>query len=215
MLVDINASAVGLARDAAGPERLVAGNLGPSGMLLAPLGDAEPAELEEGFGRQAAALAEAGVDYIGVETMMDLQEALCALRGARAATELPVTVCLTFDRKRRGFFTMMGNRPAECMQALADAGATAGGANCSFGSSEMGDLCPMLVEAAALPIIAKPNAGLPETVAGQSVYRQEPLDFGREMAWMVRAGARAVGGCCGTDPRFIRALRTELDASAA
>ncbi len=212
---EVNKAAARVARQAAGPNRLVAGDIGPSGLLLAPVGDAEPAELEEGFGRQAAALAAGGVDYISVETMMDLNEALCALRGALAATDLPVAVCLTFDRKRSGFFTMMGNSPDECMRALEGEGSTAAGANCSIGSDAMTALCPQLVAASALPVVVKPNAGLPEIVGGRAVYRQDPADFARDMAAMVQLGARAVGGCCGTDARFIAALKGELDSIAA
>jgi 5-methyltetrahydrofolate--homocysteine methyltransferase len=210
--VELNREGVRVAREAAGEDRLVAGNIGPSGVFLAPVGDADPAALEEGYARQAAALAEGGADYISIETMMDLREALCALRGALSATSLPVTVCVTFDRKKRGFFTMMGNSPEDCIAALSDAGAAAVGANCSIGSDAMLELCPQLVEAARLPVIVKPNAGLPDTEEGRPVYRQDPADFARDMAAAVRLGARAAGGCCGTDARFIAALKKELDA---
>ncbi len=199
------------ARAAAGEEKLVAGDIGPSGLLLPPVGNADPAELEKGFGRQAAALAEGGADYISIETMMDLNEALCALRGARAATGLPVTACITFDRKKRGFFTMMGNTPEQCVKTLAEGGAIAVGANCSIGSDAMIELCPRLVEAAGVPVIVKPNAGLPDMEGGRPVYRQSPEDFAADAARLVALGARAVGGCCGTDVRFIAAVRAELD----
>jgi len=208
---EINLAAARLAREAAGADRLVAGNMGPSGLLLSPLGEAEPAALEEGFARQAAALEAGGVDYVTVETMMDLNEALCALRGILAATRLPVTVSMTFDRKKRGFFTMMGNTPEVCMKTLADEGASAVGANCSIGSDDMVALCPILLEATATPVIVKPNAGLPAMVDGRPVYGQEPEDFARDIAAMVRLGARAVGGCCGTDARFIAAVKAEVD----
>jgi len=209
---ELNTAAARVARAAAGEDRLVAGDIGPSGLFLAPVGDADPAVFEEGFARQAAALAAGGADYISIETMMDLQEALCALRGALRGARLPVTACVTFDRKKRGFFTMMGNSPADCVTALTDAGAAAVGANCSVGSDVLLELCPQLVEAARVPVIVKPNAGLPDTEDGRPVYRQDPADFARDMAAAARCGARAVGGCCGTDPRFIAALRKELDA---
>lgn len=207
-------TAAEVARERGGVEKLVAGDIGPSGVLLPPVGNADPAELEEGFGRQAAALAEGGADYISIETMMDLNEALCALRGARATTNLPVTVCITFDRKKRGFFTMMGNTPAQCAIALADEGAIAVGANCSIGSDAMIELCPQLVDAAGVPVIVKPNAGLPDMEEGRPVYRQTPAEFARDAAALVALGARAVGGCCGTDERFITAVRAELDRPA-
>lgn len=214
-MADVNRRAVDLAREAAGPERLVAGSMGPTGSLLTPLGDATQAGLTEAFARQAAALAEAGADYLAVETMMDLAEALCALRGARQATGLPVTVCLTFERRRRGFFTLMGNRPADCARALAAAGAVAVGANCSVGSDEMVELCAEFADASELPVVVKPNAGLPELADGRPVYRQAAGDFARDMVAVVEAGARAVGGCCGTDHTFIAALARALaDARA-
>jgi 5-methyltetrahydrofolate--homocysteine methyltransferase len=214
-LEEINCAAARVAREAAGADRLVAGNVGPSSLFLEPLGDAKPADLEEGFGRQAAALAAGGADYISVETMIDLNEALCALRGIRAATGLPVTVSLTFELKKRGFFTMMGNTPEDCVRALAEGGAVAAGANCSIGSDAMIELCPLLVKGAAvsgtgIPVIVKPNAGLPDTEDGRPVYRQEPAEFAAHVASMAAAGARAVGGCCGTDARFITSLAVAL-----
>jgi len=107
----INRAGARIAREAVeriSSERWVAGNIGPSGRFLPPVGDASPMELEDVFAAQAAALDSGGVDYLSIETMPHLEEALCALRGALRATDLPVTVCLTFDRKKRGFFTIMG-----------------------------------------------------------------------------------------------------------
>ncbi len=194
--------------------RLVAGNLGPSGSFLPPVGDADPGELTEAFSAQAAALAAGGVDYLAIETMTDVEEALCALHGARRATDLPVTVCLTFEKGPRGFFTMMGNPLEDTARTLADAGADAVGANCSIGSETLLEACPLLVAASPVPVVVKPNAGLPELEDGQPLYRQAPRDFARDMAAMARLGARAVGGCCGTDEHFIAALASELAADA-
>lgn len=212
-MVDINRRAVEIARAAAGPEVLVAGDIGPSGELLAPLGPATPADLSASFARQAEVLVDAGVDYLAIETMMDLNEALCALRGVRSVTDLPVTVCMTFERRKRGFFTLMGNPPPDCARLLAEEGACAVGANCSIGSADMVDLCAELLAASPVPVVTKPNAGLPDVVDGHAVYRQTPEDFARDMAAMVRSGVRAVGGCCGTDARFIAALATALGGS--
>ncbi len=205
------------AAGAKGARALVAGNIGPSGEMLSPVGVIKPAELVDGFARQAAALAEGGADYISIETMIDLKEAICALKAVREATDLPATACLTFEKKKRGFFTLMGNQPGDSMKALADEGALAAGANCSIGSDAMAELCSLLVGSSAKPassappVIVKPNAGLPEMEGSRAVYRQEPADFARDGAAMVRLGARAVGGCCGTDARFIAALKSELD----
>jgi len=190
--------------------RIVAGNIGPSGRFLPPVGDADPDELTDAFAAQAAALSAAGVDYLAIETMIDIEEALCALRGARRATDLPVTVCLTFEKRPRGFFTVMGNSLQKAARILADAGADAVGANCSIGSDAMLEACPLLSEASPVPVIVKPNAGLPEMKDGRPAYRQSPEDFARDVAAMARLGARAVGGCCGTDELFIAALAKEL-----
>lgn len=213
----VNLAAAGIAcraaeKAAGSTARYVAGNIGPSGLFLPPVGGAEPGELEDSFAAQAAALVKGGVDYISIETMSDLEEALCAVRGVRRVTQLPVSVCLTFEMKKRGFFTMMGNSPGAAAAALVDAGADAVGANCSVTSSVMLEACPLFLQAATVPVVLKPNAGLPEMVRGLPVYRQNPGDFARDVASMADMGAGAVGGCCGTDARFIAALRERLDA---
>lgn len=218
---EICRAAVGIARRAAaqaeasdGVARYVAGNIGPSGQMLAPVGAADPDVLTEAFARQAAALEAAGADFLAIETMTDLREAQCALRGAREATALPVTVCLTFDKKKRGFFTLMGDRMEDAAQRLADAGATAVGANCSVGSEVLLEATPLLVAACPLPVIIKPNAGLPEVTAQGLVYRQEPEAFARDIAAAARLGAGSVGGCCGTDARFLAAVAGLLSDGA-
>ena len=125
--------------------RIVAGNMGPSGRFLPPVGDVKLDELTDAFAAQAAVLAAAGVDYIAIETMSDMEEALCALRGVRRATDLPVTVCLTFECRPRGFFTVMGNPLQGAAKTLADAGADAVGANCSIASDDMLEACRLLL----------------------------------------------------------------------
>ena len=193
--------------------RIVAGNLGPCTRFLPPVGDADPDELTDAFAAQAAVLSAAGVDYIAIETMIDIEEALCAMRGARRATDLPITACLTFEKRPRGFFSVMGNPLEGAARILADAGADAVGANCSIGSAEMLEACSLLGAASPVPVIVKPNAGLPEMKDGRLTYRQTPENFAVDVAAMARLGARAVGGCCGTDERFIAALVRELAAS--
>lgn len=211
LMVEINRAAVALARQAAGIGCLVAGNIGPSGRLLAPVGDLSIAEATACFRRQAEVLAEAGVDYISVETMIDLAEARCALCAVREATDLAVSVCLSFERRKRGHFTLMGDRPQEAMRILAGEGAVAVGVNCSLGSADVLQLVPeLLAGSGSAPVIVKPNAGLPELVEGRTVYREEPLEFARNLLAAVERGARAVGGCCGTDERHIAALRDRL-----
>ena len=211
----LNLAAARIAREAAEAAggRLVAGNIGPSGAFLPPVGDASHAVLEEAFAEQAAALEAGGVDYLAIETMTDLNEALLALQGAKKASSLPITVCLSFEKRPRGFFTMMGQKPGASARVLADNGACAVGANCSIGSGMLVELCPEFASGCDLPIIVKPNAGLPEMVEGRAAYRQDPEAFGRDVAAAVEAGARAVGGCCGTDHRHIAAIVSALAAT--
>ncbi len=210
----LNRAGVRIARRAAeaagGIPRIVAGSMGPSGELLAPAGSADPDVLTEVFAGQAATLESAGADMLAVETMTDLREALCALRGALSATGLPVTVCLNFERNEQGFFTLMGDRLEGAVARLADAGATAVGANCSGGSEALLEATPGLVRASPVPVIVKPSAGLPEVSEEGLVYRQDPQAFARDLAAAGRLGAAAVGGCCGTDHRFVAALAAQL-----
>lgn len=221
---EINMAAAALAREAVDAARsgpgakglipLVAGDIGPSTQMLPPVGEADAGALTEAFAAQAEALARGGVDSLAIETMCDLREALCALAGARTAADLPVTVCLTFDLKPRGFFTLMGDTPEVVAKTLADAGATAIGCNCTLGSEGMLALCSRLVEASSLPVVCAANAGLPELLGGAPVYHQDPADFARDAAAMFERGAAAVGGCCGTDARFIAALAALRGAKA-
>ena len=208
---EINAAAVRLAREATeGHHTLVAGDVGPTGKLFAPMGDATAQQLRDAFGEQMSAMAEAGVDIISIETMYDLREAVAAVEAARE-TGLPVMACMTFDAKKRGFFTMVGDRLVPALGALRDAGAHAVGCNCSVQPEQM---LAMLDEAAAAvdaPLVMQPNAGQPRPTTEGIVYDAEPAPFARDLAEMVRRGARVVGGCCGSTPDFIRAARQALD----
>lgn len=208
---EINAAAVALARRAAEPATLVAGDMGPTGAFLPPVGDAGEELFREAFGEQAAALAAAGVDLISIETMYDLREALAAAEAA-LATGLPVFASMTFEARRRGAFTMMGHPLGPSLRRLAATGVDAVGLNCSVGS---GAMLGMVREARSVvdrPLIAQPNAGQPRATPDGVAYDATPEDFARDLAAMVEAGARVVGGCCGTDPDFIRAARAALDA---
>ncbi len=214
---ELNTAAVDLARRAAGsrtPRSLVAGDVGPTGKLLPPVGDADQEFYRDAFREQTAALAEAGVDLISIETMYDVREAVAAVEAARE-TGLPVMASMTFEAHRRGNFTIMGNRIGESLGALAGAGATVVGMNCSVLSAEM---LAMVREAVVLgvPVAAQPNAGKPRVTAGGVTYDDaSPVSFCRDLMAMVDAGARVVGGCCGTDPEFIRRARQALDRRRA
>lgn len=210
---EINLAAARIAREAtlAVGHGLVAGNIGPSGLFRPPVGTATVEQLQGAFTAQARALADGGVDYFSLETFSDLEEARIAIAAIRTVSELPITACLTFDRKKRGFFSLMGDTPAKAFDTLSAAGACAVGANCSIGSEDMLAGATEMLEAAPLPLILKPNAGLPAIEHGRPVYRQEAREFADHVSAMARQGASAVGGCCGSDQNFIAALRAELD----
>ena len=201
--------AVALAR-AAGA-RCVIGALGPSGDYLPPVGKADPDELAAGFVELAAALAGAGVDALHVETLSDRREADLALAAARrAAPGLPVMVSLTFERRPRGFFTIMGDPLVATLAGILAAGAAAAGANCTLASPDLLALAREARAALDAPLVFQPNAGLPILEAGVTRYTQAPEAFADDVAAIAALGVAAVGGCCGTDPRFVAALRARL-----
>jgi methionine synthase I (cobalamin-dependent) len=209
----INRAAVEIAR-AARPT-FVIGDVGPTGEVLPPVGTGDLGAWRGAFECQARALAEAGVDAFHVETMSDVREARVALEAIRAvAPGVPVMVSMTFDRKKRGFFTVMGDPLLDTLRSLAECGADAVGANCSIVS---GDMRSLVEEASALavPLVVQPNAGKPRACDDGSVeYAQTPDEFARDMTWMARRGANVLGGCCGTDERFIFALQQKLKEAA-
>jgi methionine synthase I (cobalamin-dependent) len=208
-LDEINRTGAQLARLVAGSEAIVAGSMGPTGEFLAPLGTLLFAEAAEGFARQAAGLAAGGVDMLWVETMADLEEARAAIEGASlGAPGLPVVVTLAFGP---GGATMMGVRPAEAIAVLADLGVSAAGANCGTGSAEAERaLARMHAALPALPLIGKPNAGVPHLEHGVTVYPEKPADLAGAARRMWAAGAAVVGVCCGGSPEHVRAIAAAL-----
>ena len=212
--VEVNGAAVALARAACeGSATLVGGDIGPTGKLFPPMGDADEASLEAAFEEQVAALVEAGVDLLSIETMYDLREALAATRAA-ARSGLPVFCCMTFDLKKRGFFSMVGDKVGPSVVALAGAGARAVGFNCSLEAAQMVALIEEARAAApaGVAIIAQPNAGQPRATPDGVVYDADPVHFTARLMEMVRKGAGVVGGCCGTTPDFISLARAALDS---
>lgn len=209
---EINLAAARIAREAvtAAGHGLVAGDIGPTGLFRPPVSTATPEDFTTAFTAQARALLEGGVDYFALETFTDLEEARLAIGAIRSLCDLPITACLTFDKKKRGYFTLMGDSLTAAAHLFTEEGVAALGANCSIGSEAMLEATSILVEATSIPIIVKPNAGLPALENGQAVYHQAPADFARDLVAMVERGARAVGGCCGTDERFIAALAGAL-----
>jgi methionine synthase I (cobalamin-dependent) len=209
-LVRINQRAVRLAEEVCPPGKFVAGDVGPSGKLMEPFGPCDVEEMEKNFAEHGQILADAGVDLISIETMFSLEEALAALRGIRGVTDLPIFVSMTFDRKPKGFFTLMGETPETCVRTLEENGADVLGSNCQLGSREMVDLIQEIRSWAKIPVIAQPNAGSPTLRGGMTVYEQSPGEFAEDILRIVEGGADVVGGCCGTTPGFIEETRQRL-----
>ena len=213
-VAELNAAGARLAiaaRDELAPGRLVAGDIGPSGRLLPPVGDATVAELRDIYAEQAEALASGGVDLLSMTTFFDLEEARAAVLGARAVTpSLPIVISMAFKPSPRGFRTMMGVSPAQAAAALLEAGADVIGANCEITAEEMPGLVAEFREATDAPLVMQPNAGQPHLVEGHTVYQETPERFASFMPALVTAGAGLVGGCCGTTPAHIAALAQAL-----
>lgn len=209
-LSELNGAAVALARSA-GP-RFVLADVGPTGEYLPPVGKAELSAWRTVYLEQGRALAATLVDGFHLETMSDLREALCALEALHeVAPDMPVLASLTFERKRRGFFTVMGDPLGPSLRRLAEAGAAAVGMNCTLTSADVRVLCAEARDATDAPLVIQPNAGRPRLVGTELRYDQDPERFADDMAALPALGAAALGGCCGTDPRFIAALSRRLD----
>jgi len=206
----INVEAAKLAREACPAGKFVAGDIGPTGKLIKPLGDMVLEEAEETFFRQAQALIKGGVDLISIETMFSLEEALAALRASKRLGKVPVIAALTFNRTKKGFFTMMGEGVNQAVSAFEQAGADVIATNCSLGSRDMIDLTKELRAATRKPILVQPNAGKPVTQKGVTSYQQTPAEFAKDGMEIKNSGADMIGGCCGTNPEFIRALAEAL-----
>lgn len=204
-VAEVNRRAVECARQGADGRAYVAGDIGPLGELLAPLGKRTYGEAVDLFAEQAAVLTEAGVDVIYIETMSSLDEARAAVTGARqAAPSLPLTVTFSFDTRGR---TNMGLRPEQAIQTMLELGVNACGANCGASLEMTYEAVGKMREASPQAVlIAKPNAGLPRVVGGRTTYDATPgvmADYARRF---LALGVRIIGGCCGSTPEHIRAI---------
>ncbi|MCI5826672.1 MAG: homocysteine S-methyltransferase family protein [Lachnospiraceae bacterium] len=212
-LEEMNRALVALSKEAvAGSEALVAGDLTMTGKQLSPIGDLPFETLVEVYKEQARVLADAGVDLFVIETMMSLQETRAALIAIREVCDLPVMASLTYESDGR---TLYGTDAKTAMVVLQSLGADAVGLNCSTGPMEMVAAVEQMREVAYIPILAKPNAGLPQLEDGVTVYRMSPEEFATAGAALVKAGASIVGGCCGTTPAHIGALADAIKTLAA
>jgi len=209
-MVELNREAVRLTRQACPDGKFVAGDIGPSGKMIQPLGDVAPEEMQENFFSQARVLIEAGVDLITIETMYSLNEALAAVQAVRKAGDILLLASMTYTRTKNGFFTVMGENISQCVSALAGAGADMMGANCTLNSTDTIDLTQELRAATDKPLLIQPNAGKPVTSKGMTYYEQTPAEFAADAKKIHEAGADMIGGCCGTTPEFIQAVAEAL-----
>jgi 5-methyltetrahydrofolate--homocysteine methyltransferase len=193
-------------------EKLVFGDMAPTGKFIEPFGSLTFDEAVEVYREQAQGLRDGGVDGLVIETMMDIQEVRAALLGARlAAGELPVVVTMTFDSDG---YTLNGTHIRSALSIVQSMGAAAFGCNCSTGPAEMLELIRLISNDARIPLMAKPNAGLPKLVNGETTFTMEPDEFASFGKDFIEAGVHIIGGCCGTTPVHIQRLKEELTAVA-
>ncbi len=206
---EINETAARLAKKAAGDEAFVAGSIGPTGHFPQPLGDFSWNKLVEVFAEQARALADGGVDFLFLETFSDLGEARAALFAAKNYTSLPVACSLTYTNGR----TLTGSTPQIAATVLESLGADLIGANCSTGPKELLDVMKEYRKHTTLPLLVEPNAGMPELINGETIYRETPENMARYVEPFRQAGVNLIGACCGSTPEHIRAMSEALLAS--
>jgi 5-methyltetrahydrofolate--homocysteine methyltransferase len=212
---EINRSAVEAVRKVVGERAYVAASVGPSGAMLKPYGTADPSEVRDGFVRQVTSLIGAAVDVVLVETMIDLTEAKLAVQAVReVAPTIPVSAAMTFDATPRGFFTVMGVTIEKAAAELREAGANIVGSNCGNGIEKMIEIARGFRACGDFPVIIQSNAGLPELKDGQPVYPETPEFMAEKARELVTLGVAIIGGCCGTTPAHIRAIRGMMDSAS-
>jgi methionine synthase I (cobalamin-dependent) len=204
----INRAGVEISLRAAEGRAKVFASIGPSGKMLCA-GEISENELQAAFAEQAQVLADSGADAIVIETMAELAEAKLALAAARD-TKLPVVACMVYDSGQQLDRTMMGVTPEQAAEELTQAGADVIGANCGQGIAGYVEICRRLRAATDLPLWIKANAGTPRIVNGQVTYAATPDEFASYGPALVEAGAQFIGGCCGTGPEFIEALKKRI-----
>lgn len=207
-LRELNMGLVRLAREAADGRALVAGDFATTGKPLEPIGTLSYQALLDVYKEQIEAVVEAGVDYLGAETMLSIDECACFVEAAQSVCDLPVTCTLTMEADGHLLF---GGTVTEAVETLQAMGVSAVGLNCSVGPDQLESVVRAMKAVSTVPIIAKPNAGLPVMdELGNAHYSMTPGQFAESMTRLVDAGADIVGGCCGTGPDYIAALKAAL-----
>ena len=210
--VEINSEAVRLVRRVIGNKTFIAGSCGPSGKMLRPYGESEPDELFNSFKIQVEALIKAGADIICIETMSDIQEALLALKATRFISDsIPVMVTLTYDKTARGFYTYMGINISTTIKELENEGVDVIGSNCGNGFENMVEIAAEFKKSTSIPLLIQANAGQPRLSGDGLVYDESPEFFAENARKLIDLGISVIGGCCGTTPAHIAAIRQVID----
>lgn len=207
-VVELNTKLVKISKDGVGSRALVAGDLTTTGQLLEPQGNLTYDALYQAYREQIKALVDAGVDLIGAETMLGVDETVVALDAAQSVCAIPMMCSLTLEADGTA---MYGGNAVEAVMTLQEMGAAAVGLNCSVGPDQLESVVANMKAVAKVPIIAKPNAGMPViNEKGEAIYDMNADDFARHAKRLVEVGAGIVGGCCGTTPEYIRRLAEVL-----
>lgn len=206
-LYALNFAGARLAREAAGPDRLALGSIGPCGRALEPIGTITEEQIRQSVKEQASALAEGGVDGFILETYIDLHELKVAVEAVRSVCDLPIMACKAYIEDGE---MLAEGLPMRCTREMMEMGVVGLGANCIVGPQRMLDLVRMIAESTELPIVAFPTPGFPQIVKGKITYDTSPEYFAKAAVRLVEEGARVVGGCCGTTPDHIGELRKAL-----
>jgi len=206
-VASINRAGAALAREVAGDSQYVMASMGPTGAFMEPYGDETEGSFYAAFAEQARAFEEGGADAVVVETMMAIEECCVAIRAVRENTRLTCLASFTFDPQPDGSYaSMMGVTPEAFAEQAIASGAQIVGANCGLGSEHMTSIIARIRAVTPVPIIAMPNAGMPELLNGETVFPESPEAMAEWSPRLVQAGANIVGGCCGTTPSHIAAI---------
>ncbi len=200
-VLTLNKQLVKISRKAVGKKCFIAGDISSTGKMIKPFGDTDFELIVEKYKEQVKGLLAGGIDLFVIETIMDIQEARAALLAVKESCDLPVMVSMTYEKNGR---TLNGTDPVTALITLQSLGADAVGANCSTGPEDMLLVVASMKHYAKVPIFAKPNAGMPELVGNQSVFKMTPKQFSQYIPDFIGSGINLIGGCCGTSPEFIQ-----------
>ncbi|MCK5463513.1 MAG: homocysteine S-methyltransferase family protein [Bacteroidales bacterium] len=210
---EINNAAIMAAKNASGNEAYICASIGPCGRLLKPFGDTEPEAMYESFYRQIKVIVDAGADMIIIETMTDLNEAKLALKATRnISSSISVIVSMTYEATPKGFFTIMGKSIEMVSKELEDSGVDILGSNCGNGIENLVLIAKEHKKHTRLPVMIQANAGIPELREGIPVYPETPEFMAEKCEELIKIGVSIIGGCCGTTPAHISAIRNVVDS---